>query len=144
MGAGHKLVDPEVGLRVKKNRDSRVLFKSKMGTKLGPLPLRFGYYELHHHRKCSGKVADRYRQFYGVSIDLLALLRRRRPICNNHHRAHHHWFGVVVVAGLSQVSRIKHKGRLFHRRFRLDLNFCDFRPALYDPRIDSCFYRRLF
>ena len=40
MGAGHKLVDPEVGLRVKKNRACWVLFKSIMGTKLGPLPVR--------------------------------------------------------------------------------------------------------
>ena len=101
MGAGHKLVDPEVGLRVKKNRACWVLFKSIMGTKLGPLPLRFGYYELHHHRKCSGKVADRYRLFHGISIDLLAVLWRGRPLCDNHHSAHLNRFRVVVVADLS-------------------------------------------
>ncbi len=34
MDAGHKLVDPEVGLRVKKNRNCWVLFKAKMDIEL--------------------------------------------------------------------------------------------------------------
>ena len=52
--------------------------------------------------------------------------------------------GLSLWRILSQASGFKHKGRLFHRRFRMGSDFCTFRPAFYDPRIDSRFHRRLF
>ena len=45
MGAGHKLVDPEVGLRVKKNRDSRVLFKISSVLEIASMEERY-YFEI--------------------------------------------------------------------------------------------------
>ena len=49
-------------------------------------------------------------------------------------------FYAIAISGIVTIGLGLLLWRLFHSRFRMDSDLRDFRPAFYDPRIDSRFH----